>query len=135
MVSLAVALLRVSSPQQIRVVEQNGEPWFVAADVCRALGLGWDKTNRVYAPSRLMRHLRPDEKASNQIANSGQKKILVTESGLYRLVMRSDKAEARAFQDWVTRDVLPALRKLLNQRRQFEMDSIGNSATSAGVTA
>ena len=37
--------------------------------------------------------------------------LVISESGLYRCVMRSDKAEARAFQDWVTRDVLPALRK------------------------
>lgn len=37
--------------------------------------------------------------------------IIVSESGLYKLIMRSDKPEAKAFQDWVTRDVLPAIRK------------------------
>ncbi|UYG09586.1 Bro-N domain-containing protein [Halomonas sp. M4R1S46] len=95
----------------IRVVDYDGEPWFVAKDVCAALELGWDRANKAYAPSRMVRHLSSDEKARNQIANRGQRVLFVSESGLYKLVMRSDKPQARPFQDWVTKVVLPTIRK------------------------
>lgn len=95
----------------IRIIDRGGQPWFVAADVCRVLDLGWDKSNNVYAPSRLVRHLAGDEKASSRIANKGQPHLIISESGLYKLIMRSDKPEAVAFQEWVTREVLPAIRK------------------------
>uniref|UniRef100_Q47HX8 BRO, N-terminal n=1 Tax=Dechloromonas aromatica (strain RCB) TaxID=159087 RepID=Q47HX8_DECAR len=93
------------------MVTIDDQPWFVARDICEALELGWDKSNNVYAPSRLVKPLHDDEKASKQIATSGQKVILVSESGLYKLIMRSDKPQAKAFQDWVTKEVLPSIRK------------------------
>ncbi|MER0239675.1 Bro-N domain-containing protein [Fulvimarina sp. MAC8] len=91
--------------KQLRTVMIEGQPWFVAADVCAVLGLT-NMTNSI-------RPLADDEKGVNQIKTLGgpQNVRVLCESGLYKLVMRSDKAEARAFQDWVTRDVLPALRK------------------------
>lgn len=95
----------------LRVIDRDGNPWFVAKDVCQVLDLGWDKSNQLYAPSRVVKHLNPDEKGSTQVASSGQHLLMVSESGLYKLIMRSDKPAARAFQDWVTRDVLPAIRK------------------------
>ncbi|MGF7173554.1 BRO-N domain-containing protein [Azospirillum doebereinerae] len=60
-----------------------------------------------------LRPLTDDEKGFNRIDTRGgmQSLYTITESGLYKLVMRSDKPEARKFQDWVTRDVLPAIRK------------------------
>lgn len=89
----------------IRVVQIDGNPWFVAADVCRALGRG--------NPTMALKLLGSDEKAL--IRNEGLSRFgsinCVSESGLYKLMMRSDKPEARVFQDWVTRDVLPSLRK------------------------
>lgn len=91
----------------IRVVEREGEPWFVAADVCKALGItsvkdAYDRisaTEKTYV-GRTLLGLAP-----------GKPMVIISESGLYKLIMRSDKPEARAFQDWVTKVVLPAIRK------------------------
>lgn len=88
----------------IRLVKLDGNPWFVAADVCRALTI----TN----VSNATRPLGPEDLTLHQV--KGQRGLpmkLISESGLYKLVMRSDKPEAKAFQDWVTRVVLPAIRK------------------------
>lgn len=99
----------------IRVVTIEDQPWFVAADVCRCLELGWDKTNQRYAPSRMVSYLLEDEIRSNLIATEPQGKLrhtlVISESGLYKLIMRSDKPQARAIQDWITREVLPSIRK------------------------
>lgn len=97
----------------IRVVTLDGAPWFVAADVCRVLGL-----TMASGTHRYLGKLAKDEKrilTSADVPNSGLGRsptaAVVSESGLYKLVMRSDKPQARAFQDWVTRVVLPAIRK------------------------
>lgn len=100
-------------------MEIEGKPWFVAADVCRCLGLS------LYAgATQHLGFLAPEEKQTLTPASLGQtlgrssvpdfgptKLTFISESGLYKLIMRSDKPEARQFQDWVTRDVLPAIRK------------------------
>ena len=90
---------------QVRTVEQNGEPWFVAADVCRALGLG----NSRMAVSKL----DEDEKGVSSIDTLGgeQKLGIVNEPGLYTLVLSSRKPEAKAFKRWITHEVIPAIRK------------------------
>lgn len=91
----------------LRVVKDNGgEPWFVAKDVCDALGL----SNVGQAIIGLDR----DEKNSISIddGNRGNpKKAIVSEAGLYSLIMRSRKPEAKAFKRWVTHEVLPSIRK------------------------
>lgn len=87
----------------IRVVMIAGDPWFVAADVCRVVGLK--------NPTTAIRVLSGDERAKSDLGPTAPSTNLVSESGLYKLVMRSDKPEARAFQDWVTRDVLPAIHR------------------------
>lgn len=90
----------------LRVAEQGGETWFVARDVCDALGL----RNVGQAAERL----DPDE-ASSIILNDGTpgnpRKIVVNEAGLYTLVLSSRKPEARAFKRWVTHEVLPSIRR------------------------
>lgn len=94
----------------IRVVNIEDAPWFVAADVCNTLGMGmakgtfkWlqalDATEKARVPHGLI-----GGKGGNQLT-------LISESGLYKLIMRSDKPEAKGFQDWVTKVVLPAIRK------------------------
>ena len=104
----------------IRVVEIDGQPWFVAADVCRILFC--PSEIRVYGPSRYTQRLakderrilkRPDLLTRGLIAGETKVQMMsfISESGLYKLIMRSDKPEARKFQDWVTREVLPAIRK------------------------
>lgn len=90
---------------KVRVVERSGEPWFVAVDVCRVLGL--DDTGR--AVSRL----DDDELTRIKIGSGGQMReaYAVNESGLYALVLGSRKPEAKAFKRWMTHEVLPAIRR------------------------
>lgn len=85
----------------IRVLSINSEPWFVAKDVCSALEL----TN----PSVAIQTLDEDERAKFNLGRQGETNI-VSEPGLYKLIMRSRKPEAKAFQRWVTHEVLPAIR-------------------------
>lgn len=89
----------------VRVVVRDGEPWFVAADVCAVLGT---KNHR-----ESLRHLDDDEKGviSNDTPGGVQQTSVVNESGLYALVLRSRKPEAKKFTKWVTSEVLPAIRK------------------------
>ncbi|HEX6957769.1 MAG TPA: Bro-N domain-containing protein [Ferrovibrio sp.] len=109
---------------QVRVVQIEGNLWFVAADVCRALGIGvspnghldvWHATRAVASDEQMLlprstQHLVVDSAA--RLFEPRQRHLkLISESGLYRLILRSDKPEARQFQDWVTRVVLPAIRK------------------------
>jgi prophage antirepressor-like protein len=95
----------------VRVVMKAGEPWFVAKDVCNCLGI----TNHHDA----IRRLDDDEKSGVGITDPHgreQKTRIISESGLYALILRSDGAmrpgtPAHTFRKWVTADVLPALRK------------------------
>ncbi|WP_417799066.1 Bro-N domain-containing protein [Terasakiella pusilla] len=81
----------------------GNDPWFVAADIARVLALP-NITSTLKS-----KYIDPNEKAMTII---GFREVnIISESGLYKLVMRSDKPQAKAFQDWVTRDVLPAIRK------------------------
>ena len=90
---------------QIRVVEKDGTAWFVAKDVCDVLGL--KNVNRA------IYKLDDDEKLTLKLLTSGQNRDVATvsESGLYALVLRSYKAEAKQFRRWVTHEVLPDIRK------------------------
>lgn len=89
----------------IRTVVQDGEPWFVAKDVCEALEL--DNV------SRAVERLDDDEKGITSIHTLGgeQDMLTVNEPGLYTLILGSRKPEAKAFKRWVTHEVLPAIRK------------------------
>ena len=89
----------------VRAVEVEGEPWFVAADVCGALELD----NVSMAVDRL----DDDERGVSPIDTLGgmQRMKIVSESGLYALVLGSRKEEAKAFKRWVTHDIIPAIRK------------------------
>jgi prophage antirepressor-like protein len=89
----------------VRIVMRDGEPWFVATDVCRVLGLSY--------VTKTLERLDDDEKGLNTIQTPGgeQQANIVSESGLYALIFTSRKAEARAFRKWVTAEVLPAIRK------------------------
>lgn len=87
-------------------LNEGGEPSFVAKDVCNALGLS--------NVGQALASLDEDEKDSITIADGtpgNPNKATVTEPGFYKLVMRSRKPEAKAFQRWVTHEVLPALRR------------------------
>ncbi len=100
----------------VRVVTIDGEPWFVAKDVTEVLGLGGypsDHTSRL-AKDELTVLGRGDTRVQNprDLFDTRSPTVsLISESGLYKLTMRSDKPDAKAFQDWVTREVLPSIRK------------------------
>ena len=85
--------------------DENGEPWFVAADVARVLG--YDHTPHA------TRLLDDDEKGVHKVDTLGgtQEMAMVNESGLYHLVLMSKKPEAKKFRKWVTEEVLPSIRK------------------------
>lgn len=89
----------------VRVVDIDGEPWFVAADVARVLG--YDHTPHA------TRLLDDDEKGVHKVDTLGgtQEMTMVNESGLYHLVLLSKKPEAKKFRKWVTAEVLPSIRK------------------------
>lgn len=88
------------------VRDENGEPWFVAKDVCDALGIRTDTVRSILESDEV------GETNPNSIGVAGGRApLIVSEPGLYRLVMRSRKPEAKAFQRWVTHEVLPALRR------------------------
>lgn len=91
--------------RDFRAIEQAGQPWFILSDVCRVLGLG--------TPSRVAERLDPDEKGMRQIHTPGgpQDMTIINESGLYAVILRSDKPEARPFRKWVTAEVLPSIRR------------------------
>ncbi len=86
---------------EIRVTDRDGEPWFVAADVCRALDIG--------NPSQALTRLDSDE--ATLISNEGREINIVSEPGLYALVLGSRKPEAKAFKRWVTHEVIPSIRR------------------------
>lgn len=89
----------------IRALSMGGEPWFVAKDVCNALGLG--NTGQAIAK------LDQDEKGITNVDTLGgiQQVSTISEPGFYKLVLKSRKPEAKAFQRWVTHEVLPSIRR------------------------
>lgn len=101
------------------LTDKEGEPWFVAKDVCDILEL----TN----PAVALQSLDDDEKTN--LSNSyvwsepGRRPLIISEPGLYRLVMRSRKPEAKEFQRWVTHEVLPQIRRTGGYIPTSESDS------------
>ena len=89
----------------VRVVFQNGAPWWIARDVCGVLGLGNSR--------KATQELDDDEKGVTISDTPGgqQEMTIISEAGLYSLILRSRKPEAKRFKRWVTHDVLPAIRR------------------------
>jgi prophage antirepressor-like protein len=101
---------RFEEGREVRVLERNGEPWFAAKDVCDIL----EHTNTTTA----LEILDDDEKfvlnfseVKNQFCHAVNGLNIINESGLYNLIFRSNKPEAKAFRKWVTSEVLPSIRK------------------------
>src|SRR5690606_3181096 len=87
----------------VRAIDQDGEIWFVATDVAKALGY----TN---ITDTLKKHVDDEDRSIVSIGRQGDTNI-INESGLYSLILRSKKPEAKAFKRWVTAEVLPAIRR------------------------
>ncbi len=128
----------------VRVVtDERGEPWFVARDVCEILGL--DNNRQALAG------LDEDEKGVTTADTLGGAQTLntVCESGLYSLILRSRKPEARAFKRWITHEVLPAIRRtglysgdaagldsaLMRTRDYMALRGMAGSVHGLGITA
>lgn len=92
----------------VRTMRINGEPWFAAIDVCKALEIG--------NPSQALTRLDGDERITTLISNEGavtgkSSMAFVNEFGLYTLILGSRKPEAKAFKRWITHEVIPTIRK------------------------
>lgn len=94
------------SGREVRTIVLNGDPWFIAADVCAVLGV--DDVRRA------VERLDPDDRSQTPVVDAAGRRNpntwVVNESGLYDLIIRSDKPEARMFRRWITAEVLPAIR-------------------------
>ena len=90
--------------QQLRVVEIDGEPWFVLADLCRVLDVKQFRKERL-DDDMIQNHPIVDSLGRTQQA------VIVNEPGMYEVVIRSDKPEAALFRRWITNEVLPSIRK------------------------
>ena len=104
--SEAIQKFLFANANEVRVVMRNNEPWFVAKDVCNILEI---KNSR----DTLNKCLDEDERGVDIIYTPGgnQEMTIVSEAGLYSLILRSRKPEAKAFKRWVTHEVLPSIRK------------------------
>lgn len=89
----------------VRTVVRNGEPWFVAADVCKALKIDNTATRRLDDDEKMTLRLTQGE--SNRTSETN----IINEPGLYSLVLGSRKPQAKAFKRWITHDVIPSIRK------------------------
>ena len=95
---------------RLRIITKGDEYWFVAKDVCDCL--------EIQNPTMSLRGLDSDEKADlsiTEVSSNGTEQArivnIISESGLYSLILRSRKPEAREFKRWVTHDILPSIRK------------------------
>ncbi|WP_051295067.1 BRO-N domain-containing protein [Maridesulfovibrio bastinii] len=100
--------------------DAKGDPWFVAKDVCEILDL--KNTSMTIDP------LDDDERAKLNLGRQGETNI-ISESGLYSLIFKSRKPEAKKFRKWITAEVLPALRRsgsyALNKKQPEALESLG----------
>lgn len=110
---------------KIRAITRDGEPWFVAVDVCRALEVG--------DTGKATGRLDDDELTRIKIVSGGQSRevIVVSEAGLYGLVLGSRKPEAKEFKRWVTHEVIPSIRKtggyLGNVENMSDLEILGRA--------
>ena len=99
--------LQIFTYQQnaVRTVERDGEPWFVLKDVCDVLGISKYRD--------VSERLDADEREPVKVDTPGGPQMMtaVNESGLYNVILRSDKPEAKPFRKWVTSEVIPAIRR------------------------
>lgn len=94
------------SGNEVRTIQKDGEPWFVLRDVCAVLGISHVKDTAD--------RLENDEVGQTEVIDSigrTQTTTIINESGLYNVILRSDKPEAKPFRKWVTAEVLPSIRK------------------------
>ena len=108
---------------EIRTVVVNDEPMFCLADVCNAI--------EISNPTMVAQRLDDDERTKLDLGRAGETNF-VTESGLYAVILRSDKPAAKKFRKWVTSEVLPSIRKTgtysMERKYQPKATSVGEVA-------
>ena len=90
----------------LRALAIDGDPWFITKDACAILGIG--------NVGQAVLKLDDDEKSSitiNDGTPGNPNKAIISESGLYSLILRSRKPEAKTFKRWITHEVIPSIRK------------------------
>lgn len=109
----------------VRTIKIDGETWWVLKDICDILDLG--------SPHKISSRLDEDEKGRTLIPTLGgtQEVAVVNESGLYHVILRSNKPKAKPFRKWVTNEVLPSIRRTGNYSVQDGV-YFPPKATSAG---
>lgn len=114
----------------VRVIEIDGQPWFVAADVCRILEIAnpRDAVSRLDDDERQIINMKTVGIADGNRGNPNAN--IISESGLYALVFTSTKPEARVFRKWVASEVLPALR----QFGHYDMPDMERPSAGIGLT-
>ena len=98
-------IVKLYKENPVRIIEKDGEPWFVAKDVAVILGYRDAYT--------LVRRLDEDERGTRKVCtpSAEQEMTVINEAGLYSAILGSNKPEAKAFKRWVTHEVLPSIRK------------------------
>lgn len=113
---------------QVRIIQINNQPWWVLSDVCKILDLS--------NPTAVANRLDDDEKQkidpkSNLGSRSNTPITIISESGLYAVILRSDKPNAKAFRRWTTQDVLPSIRKHGGYITNSALDQLINNPQAA----
>lgn len=107
-IQYALKVFEYEDSRPFRIIDRKGEPWFVLADVCREL----DITNVGNAAARLDDDEKDNIRNPDANGSRGNPNLtIVNELGLYSLILRSTKPEARKFKKWVTSEVLPSIRR------------------------
>jgi hypothetical protein len=117
-------------PSTSSTIERDGEPWFLAADICASLCL--DNV------AQALQHLEEDEKdiISTDTPGGLQNMLAVSESGMYSLVMASRKPAAKRFKKWVLSEVVPSIRELAAKKAglgSVRTDSIPQNGGAVGI--
>lgn len=114
----------------MRTVVVDGEPLFCLVDVCKVLD--------IQNPSKVAQRLDDDERTKLELGRQGETNF-ITESGLYAVILRSDKPNAKSFRRWVTSEVLPSIRKTggynkpLTTLEQIQLLAQGNTELAERV--
>jgi len=111
---------------EIQAIQKDGEPWFVAKDVCETLG--YQNTSKAISD-----HVEEDDRYNESLERGGTM-VFINESGLYSLILRSKKPEAKTFKKWVTSEVLPQIRKTGSYSKPKSLEEISLLAIT-GLTA
>lgn len=104
-----VSIFKFEESFTVRTILKDNEPWFVAKDVCDVLGISNNRDALAALDEDEKSNVGKNDVSNIEVPNRGLS--LINESGLYALVIRSNKPNARKFRKWITSEVLPAIRK------------------------